>query len=149
MGNAGSERMAESSMSNLSAAWNKRADWLAHWAKARLVNRTDQWIRYLPLQKRELGLDGQIKIWRAAPKSTKPRKPRLSEKTLAKHFSGKAVGDLLGIYSLSSDNLTKWAAVSMKGSDVSPMYEANLSAVLHWYDALKALGFRPLLIDRD
>jgi hypothetical protein len=134
---------------NVIAAWQKRADRLAQWAALRLVNRNDCWIRFLPAAKRTAAPDGRMALARQAPLAAKRGRLTLSEKSLARHFRGKGPGDLVGVHSVSEANTAKWIAIDMETHNGPADSQANLKAIHHWQEVLRAAGFYPLLIDCD
>jgi hypothetical protein len=124
--------------------WRLHAGDLALWAWERLVNRTDVWGAYLPLERRE-----RTKSYTAPAKKHRGR-VFLSTDTLAQHFKGGRVEDVIGLHSTSPENLSLWAALDIDAHDGGTADPArNLAAALHWHDTLTALGFRPLLTDSN
>src|SRR5262249_22328790 len=132
-----------------SEAWAKKAPELAQWARHRLVNRTDAWGAYRPLEevgKGYVGHDG--KIHKLGPQTT--RKGVLDEAVLARHFEGRRRQDLIGLHSTSPDNTSLWGGIDIDAHEGGTADSAtNLAAALAWFLRLEALGFSPLLSDSN
>ena len=136
-------------------AWRSSAPALARFAMERMVNRTDVRVGYLPLSYRayRVRADGVRVCTRKSV--TKPRLSQcglefLTEGTLTRHFTGKSVGDLVGLHAISPVNSCRWAAIELDchaGQDGDPT--ANWIGALYWSDVLTALGFSPVLSDSN
>jgi hypothetical protein len=112
---------------NSVAAWHVRAEELADWALARLVNRSDAWGGYYH--------DGPV-----------THRGSLSRARLIRHFRARHASDVLGAHTASAANLSRGGALDIDQHGDDPLRaEANRRAALHWYGVLARLGFRPLL----
>jgi hypothetical protein len=133
----------------VAAAWARGAAELAEWAYKRLVNRTDAWGGYRPLE--EVG-----KEYRRADGTTgkfgaqTTRKGNLTPLILAAHFRGQRRADLVGLHSTSAGNTSRdgWLDIDWHGP-TSTAPEVNLAAALHWCEEEVRQGFRPLLLDSN
>ena len=85
--------------------WAKHATALATFYRARLVNRCDVWGGYRPLPMRaERGA-----VWTAPP--VRYRGARiLTAETLARHFRGASVSDVIGLHVIAADDTCRWGA---------------------------------------
>jgi hypothetical protein len=123
-----------------------RAPDQARWVFARLVNRTDVWGGYW----REQTADGPRTHPTTRPNPRDRGKALLTQGVLAQHFRACEPRHVVGLHSTSPNNTSKWAAVDLDWhGPTSTAPETNLAAALHWYDALRGLGFRPLLTDSN
>jgi hypothetical protein len=124
---------AEPSGGKLSAvgrAWAAWATDLAKWTLKWLVNRTDAWGVYRPLDQRQEG-------------SAFTRKGTLSEAILARHYEGAQVADLVGLHTTSALNSSRWLAVDIdwhRPRDPQKQRQLCGAARALWERAL-ALGF--------
>jgi hypothetical protein len=124
--------------------WAERADELADWAMARLVNRTDVWGAYLARAKRVK------QTFFTAPFRDARGKEFLTRAHLARHFAG-LDGHLISLHSTSADKTSRWLAVDIdrhEGDETSTP-EGNLAAALAWHDRLVEMGWDPLLMDSN
>src|SRR5262245_39515668 len=109
-----------------------------------LVNRTDVWGAYWPLDRRDRGSS-----W-TAPAKRKRGRALLTQDVLARHFCGRDVGHVVGLHSTSPDNMSRWGGIDLDAHDGGKADPAaNLAAALAWYDRLVQLGFDPLLTDSN
>jgi hypothetical protein len=130
-------------------AWRDRAEELAGWAWARLVNRTEAWGGYRPPGewgkefRRPDGRPGKLG-------QTTTRKGELTRQTLAGHFRGRDRAALVGLHSTSPANTSRWGFLDIDwhGPD-STAPEVNQGAALHWHGELARRGFRPVLLDSN
>jgi len=134
---------------NIMAAWEKRATWLARWTWDRLINRVDLWGKCLPVDKHRRTAGGNLRFHRLAPLPAKRGKLKLTERTLERHYSGQDVCHILGIHAASIENTSRWIAIDVERHDRQAVPLYNLRAITHWREELMALGFRPLMIDTD
>jgi hypothetical protein len=124
----------------VSATWAARAPELAAWTSVHLVNRSDVWGAYWPLDRRQQG-----NSW-TAPAKYQRGKHFLTQDILERHFRGRAVEDLVGLHSTSPQNTSRWGGIDIDkhdGGRADP--ENNLAAALTWYQRLLTLGIVPLL----
>lgn len=119
------------------AAWHDRADDLARWAMARLVNRTDRCGGYY-------AKDG------ATHQTTRPargaRDGFVSHGLLVGHFTATGTDDVIGVHALAPDSCGKWLGIDIDahpGTTADP--EANRAFALAMYDELTRSGFHCLL----
>lgn len=134
---------------NVMAAWEKRAPWLARWTLDRLLNRVDLWAKYLPVEKHRRTAGGESRHHRLAPLAAKRGKLKLTERLLERHYSGHDVGHILGIHAASVENTSRWIAIDLQRLDDRAVPLNNLRAVTHWREELMLMGFRPLMIETD
>jgi len=121
-------------------AWRRRAPDLADWAYRRLVNRTDAYGAYTPIERRgQPGRDG-----RPVP-STYTAKRALNSAALCRHFYGARHDHVLGLHSTSTGQTCRWGAfdVDRHGDDIDPQQTQAMSMWL--YDDCVRRGFHPLL----
>jgi hypothetical protein len=154
--------------------WAARANELAAWVEARLVNRRDVWGGYRAVADRGrsyTGRDGQRReLGRSytGPAAAADRgKAKLTASRIAQHFkigrcylsrSGepwlwgqtRAQSRVIGLHAASPENTSLWGAVDIDhhGDDNAPT-DTNWRAALAWYEKLCRLGFRPLLVDSN
>ncbi len=126
--------------------WMARAEELAQWAYAHMVNRTDVWGSYLSMEKR------RAKDWMffTAPFPAARGKQFLTKGMLAKHFCG-LDGHLVSLHSTSADKTSRWLAIDIDKHDQDEAVSAenNFAAAKAWHDVLQKLGFDPLLMDSN
>jgi hypothetical protein len=126
-----------------------RAGRLASWTWDRLVNRTDAWGAYRPLEdigKTFVRKNGSLR--KLGSQTT--RKGELTLDLLAQHFVGRSRRHIIGLHTASADNQSKGGALDVdQHGDDPACAEANPLAALHWYDVLAQKGFRPLLTTSD
>ena len=134
---------------NVTAAWEKRAGWLAHWTWDRLLNRLDLWAKFLPKDKHRHAAGQKPKICRLAPVSAKRGKLKLTERILERHYRGADPGHIIGIQSASLENTSRWIAIDLESTAHREVPLNNLRAATHWREELMLLGFRPLMIETD
>lgn len=128
-------------LSEIQAAWASRCAALAQWAQARLVNRTDVWGGYLPLNRRA---NGQKVITR--PAKAQRGKVALTTATIEAHFRGADVGHLVGLHAIGADGLCRWIGVDVDNHGTADAL-TNHAAAVYWFDKLTSLGFSPLLTE--
>jgi hypothetical protein len=131
------------------AIWAARADELALWAQARLVNRLDAWGAYTPPERR-----GREYVRRDGTTAKVPvnytAKGRLTPGLLARHFRGARHEHIIGLHTTSPDNSCRWGAVDIdRHGDSGNDPAANLAAAVAWHDRLRGLGLSPLLSDSN
>jgi hypothetical protein len=117
-----------------------------------MVNRTDVWGRYLQLDQRKVDADGVVHNAVTAPFRQERGKIFLQESSLVKHFQAKKDGVSLGLHSTSAHRSSRWMAIDIDLHDVmddSVMPEGNFTAAHHWWEALRASGLDPLLMDSN
>ncbi len=131
--------------------WRERAAELAGWTMRCMVNRTDVWGRYLAKKYRntEAGVVNQAIT---APFRDERGKVFLDQESLEKHFRTSQVSGVLGLHSASSDHTSRWLAIDVDLHDdeeLSVTPQGNFVAARHWYRALVAKQFDPLLFDSN
>jgi putative DNA primase/helicase len=121
------------------APWACRAPDLAAWAMANLVNRLDRWGAYLPLDNRT----GNCTAITASG--------TLTADIITKHFTGRDVGDLIGLHSTSPDETCRWCAwdFDAHGNFDAAIRDANEDAATSLFYRLEDRGFRPILEDSN
>jgi hypothetical protein len=132
-------RSSTGKKSSAAPAWAAFALLLARWVWAHLINRKDAWGRYLPFAQRA----PDRKVGTVIGKVTKA--------TLARHFIGADVGDLVGLHTTSPDNLSRWIAIDIDhhGDADKEKHRANGKAALALYNRVRSLGFVPLLVSSN
>ena len=123
----------------IAAAWSGAAVALAGWCWKWLVNRTDAFGQYLPLNQR-------TEKQNAATKSQ-----QLDKEHLIRHFQGADVGHLIGLHVISADDTCKWISVDIDHHDeLDPeRHAANEKAAIELCKQIVQMDFRPLLIDSN
>jgi len=124
--------------------WAARADELAEWAYAHLLNRTDVWGSYLPFAKRAK------QTFFTAPFPAARGKEFLTKAHLARHFAA-LDGSILSLHSTSADRTSRWITIDIDRheKDEEATIEGNVAAAVAWHDKLVSLGFDPLLFDTN
>jgi hypothetical protein len=130
--------------------WHSRTSELADWTLCRLVNRSDCWGEYRPLEdigKEYTSRDGTKHKLGAIT----TRWGQLSPARICRHYRATGRRDILGLHAASAENLCKWGALDIDahGEVSAAQVEANWRAALHWYDELVRLEFCPLLISSN
>ncbi len=128
--------------------WADRSDELAEWTWTNLVNRTDVWGAYLPLDRREAGKSNNY----TAPGRSRRIDGTLTYGTIVCHYQGLDHGRIIGLHGVSRQNTSRWLVVDVDqhgDDDPSGIAQRNLDAAVGWRDALRCLGFRPLLLDSN
>jgi hypothetical protein len=138
-------RLSGDSLDEEGGAWADRADDLARWALARLVNRVDVWGGYRPDEEigREFTRADGTKGRLGAQKTVRGR---LAHDRLLRHFRARGRNDILGLHAASAENLGSWGAVDVDWhGPQSTAPDVNQRASLSWYAELVRRGFRPIL----
>ncbi len=135
------------SWANRTAPWQGNAKPLAEWTIKHLVNRTDVWGAYLPLDRRLGGRKATTKPSRATREIV-----LLTTQVLQTHFECQNVGDVVGLHSISVDGTCRWIAWDIDRHDdgkEAPSVESNLRRAIGIHDRLISLGMKPLLIESN
>jgi hypothetical protein len=122
------------------SSWSRHANELAEWTMRLLVNRTDAWGAYRPLDRRG---DGS-KSYTA--------KGTLGSVILRRHYRARFPHDVIGLHSTAPDNTCKWGAIEIDqhGDGAAPdLAQRNESFAIAKADTLVGLGFNPLLTDSN
>ena len=125
------------------ASWRRSSTALAKWAWSRCINRVDRYVRYKELSGRAKGncfADHELHYHH-----------------LVEHFNGHKLSHLLAPYSTSPNDTCKWIGFDFDFhetekkacKDPETIKARNLQAALRVYDALRKLGFRPLLVNSN
>lgn len=129
--------------------WLRYADRLAEWAMERLANRRDVWSQY---SKKRSGEVGVVML----PISERRRlgAEMVTMRKLRRHFSGREVSHLIGLFSISDHSTSKWFAVDIDLHDESvinadEIARANFNAALAWANRLRDAGLDPFLLDSN
>lgn len=128
--------------------WDNYSDDLADWAMERLVNRRDVWSQYT-LSK------GEVRVYMLpVPERRKLGTDMVSIEKLKRHFSGKQVGHLIGLHSISDHKTAKWFAIDIDLHDetainAGELARANFAAAMDWSGRLQADGFDPWVSDSN
>ena len=123
--------------------WTARAEDLARWALARLVNRTDRCGGCY-------GDETTGDVRRTTRPASGPKPGYVDLRLLARHFRARATEDVIGLHSLGADGFGKWVGVDIDahpGAEADP--EANERFAVAIYDRLAGLGFTPLLSESN
>ncbi len=128
--------------------WREASERLTLWTEERLVNRTDVYRTYKSPERRFLG---QLLTYTAPWFEDDRVFGSLDCNVIETHYCGNDVGKLIGVHAISIDNTSRWFAIDVdQHGDAGPvLVEQNLDAALAWYDDLRLLGFRPLLLDAN
>lgn len=121
--------------------WHHRANELAKWAMTHCVNRTDAWGKYY--------LDHESNTVKLCCEKQGDRVRPLDHTRLQRHFEARDCYDVVGLYSLGTDSLGRWAAVDIDRHDETATPEQTRSFALEIYQSLRRIGFHPLLTDSD
>jgi hypothetical protein len=128
-------------------AWHDAAARLAEWTVARLVNRDDVYRAYKTLDHR---FPDRLLTY-TAPWFEEAREfGSLTSEIAEEHYRGDQER-LIGLHAISVENTSKWFAIDVDqhGDDGPVQAEENFKAALGWYEDLRYLGFRPLLMDAN
>jgi hypothetical protein len=138
-----------SEQEHIAAAWYGRAEELAAWTEACLLNRTDAWGAYRPEHEigreftRPDGTRGKL-----GPQRTV--KGRLTRALLVQHYQAHDRSAIIGLHTAGPENLSKGGALDIDHhGPASTAAEVNLRAALAGCDALVRFGFRPLLTESN
>jgi hypothetical protein len=116
---------------NNNVAWHDRADEIADWYLARLVNRRDACGAYYQ--------GGQV-----------TRRVTVTHDLLARHCKGSTASDIIGAHTADANNQSKGGALDIdQHGDDWARAEANRLAALHWYNVLVRMGFHPLFVSSN
>ena len=128
-------------------AWQREAARLALWTQERLVNRTDVYGSYLPMERRTPGKSNNY----TAPALPLRRPGVLTQDIIEEHYRGYGQGSLIGLHAISPDCTCKWFLVDIDqhGEDQAALAAANTKAALGWHAELQQRGFHPLLLDSN
>jgi hypothetical protein len=138
-----------------SAAWRVHADALAVWAQRLLVNRTDVWGGYNPLElrgqeyTRRDGTTGKYGNSTTRPAPSMRGTIELTSEVIARHFRGERHEHIIGLHSTSPNNMSRWGAIDIDKHGNTGNAEANRLCALTWYVKLVDLGLAPLLTDSN
>jgi hypothetical protein len=130
-------------------AWARRSQDLADWTWHALVNRTDAWGGYRPLEEvgreytRTNGTKGRLG-------DQKTVRGCLTRAILIRHFQAQDRSAIIGLHTADRDNLSKGGGLDIdyhRPSSTRP--EVNLHAALWWYGELVRRGFHPLLTESN
>ena len=133
--------------------WAQRSAELAQWFDKNMINRTDVWGRYLKEKYRGESNQGTPKNKAiTAPFSRERGKIFLQTSSLEKHFRASDGGGVLGLHAASREGTSRWFALDIDlhdDDDLSVTREGNFVAAQAWWNALRKLGFDPLLLDSN
>lgn len=127
--------------STINKAWQQHASALADRVMTLMVNRTDAWGQYKALHMRKSDED-----------RTYTAKGFLNEEILVRHFEGKDVGDIIGLFTTSPDNTSRRMEFDIDCHDEHPpegTEARNFAAALIIFNRLKDMGFQLLLEDSN
>jgi len=128
--------------------WDNYSDDLAEWAMEHLVNRRDVWSQYTVSK-------GEVRVYMLpVPERRKLGTDMVSIEKLKRHFSGKQVGHLIGLHSISDHKTAKWFAIDIDLHDetainAGELARANFAAAMDWSGRLLADGFDPWVSDSN
>jgi hypothetical protein len=128
--------------------WRDRAEALAEWTMANMVNRVDVWGAYRPFCLRDR-TSPNGSIWTKPAKKDRGKR-FLTKAVIVSHYRAYDVGDIIGLHSTSPQNTSRWCFVDIDwhGKE-SPSPELNWAVALNLYQKLVRLGFTPLLEDSN
>jgi hypothetical protein len=141
--------------SDVHRPWQVRAAALAEWTMGTLVNRTDAWGGYLPLSRRRERpkADGGTFVEKVETRPAKSARGRvlLTAGVITRHFAAEDVGDLIGLHTTSTENISRWFGIDVDkhGDEDGAHPESNLKAALFWHEKLVSMGFNVLLTDSN
>jgi hypothetical protein len=126
--------------------WEERADDLAQWAMARLVNRRDVWSQYT-LRGDKIGV-----VMLPIPERRALGTDMVTMQKLRRHFAGRSRSHLIGLHAFSDHNTAKWFAVDVDLHDptvanADELSAANLAACLTWAGRLREKFIDPCVMD--
>ncbi|HEX6278550.1 MAG TPA: hypothetical protein VFZ49_00925 [Pyrinomonadaceae bacterium] len=128
--------------------WNNYAPELAEFAMERLVNRRDVWSQYTVSK-------GEVRVvMLPIPERRKLGTDMVTIDKLKRHFSGKQVGHLIGLHSISDHSTAKWFAIDIdlhdeKAVNAGELARANFNAAMEWATRIQADGLDPWLMDSN
>jgi putative DNA primase/helicase len=124
-------------------AWRARAEELADWTIQLLVNRTDRFGRYNPIEVR-----GKLKSDRTAigPLYTGWN---LSRFHVLRHYRGCAPQHVIGLHSTSAENTCRSGAFDVDRHSDAVDPRLTWDTAMRLYREAQARGFRPLLTDSN
>jgi hypothetical protein len=128
--------------------WDTYSEELAEWAMQRLVNRRDVWSQYTVQR-------GEVRVYMLpVPERRKLGTDMVTLEKLSRHFSGKQVGHLIGLHSISDHSTAKWFAIDVdlhdeKAINADEMARNNFTACMTWCGKLQADGLDPILMDSN
>ena len=127
----------------LGTAWRARAEELAGWTMARMVNRNDRCGgSYVDKE------DGLTK--RTTRPSNGAQPGYVSLQLLARHFRATVTADVIGLHALGTDSTGRWLGIDIdahEGDTADPAQ--NLQFTFDLYAELVGFGFRPLLYESN
>ena len=129
-------------------AWRDAAERLAQWTDDRLVNRSDVYRAYKLPNNRYLGEP----ITYTKPFLEEARDFGSQTRSIVEgHYRCGDPIELIGLHAISFDNTARWFVINVDQKDANGaiLAEANANAAFGWYEDLKLLGFRPLLLDAN
>ena len=120
-------------------AWRRRADELAAWAMAHLVNRNNAYGRYLPI------------AHRSKKRAVETRRGPLTLSVLRQHFVAEDPGHLIGLHTTSPSGNCRWIAIDIDhhGPPDQAAQYFNRAAAIELYNRVKSFGFDPLLLSSN
>jgi hypothetical protein len=128
---------------DVARAWANRAEDLARWTMARLVNRRDAWGGYYRTQD---AAGAWTTCQMTCPKIADRGRVLLTRAILERHFRAVCTRDVKGLHTTSPENTSLWGAVDIDWhGPESTAPGVNLRAALAWYDRLRERGWHPLL----
>lgn len=133
-----SEFAQEKSFEQSLAEWRFYSNSLADWAMLHVLNRTDAYLRYLPIGRRT---DGH-KVWTV--------KGKVLRKWVYQHFAGTNVGNLLAFHAISATDTCRWIAIDLDCHGNNPdLASRNWSFAVTIANRLLSIGITPLVMDSD
>jgi hypothetical protein len=124
------------------AAWAQHAPALAAWVDQHLVNRRDAFGHYKAVEDRQSERDDAY-----ADKS------ELTREILERHFQGQSTGDIIGLYTTACDEAGEcwslWLAVDIDRHEEDTDPAANWTAAQAWFNLVRSLGLKALLLDSN
>jgi hypothetical protein len=126
------------------AGWRAHALDAAAFVDAHLVNRRDVWGGYWPLGIRETF--GKV---HTAPRVKDRGRVSLTRTVLARHFAGRAEGDVIGLHSTSATDTSLWAAFDIDRHGDSVTSDATRHAATVVAERTAEYGAAVLLEDSD
>lgn len=118
--------------------WHNNSEALAEFVCKRLVNRTNVYGQYLPIDER-------------GKSSAKTVKAKLTSELVKQHFQARNKGDILGLHTTSEKNTCREVVIDIDhhGAPDSAIELQNTAGAIKLFKKLRALGLHVLLISSN
>ena len=106
--------------------------------------------QYRPLHKRETSADGTTQKHWTLPARNRRGVERLRAETIARHYRGRDVGDVIGFHAIGADGLARWLGVDFDNHEGSVVVAAeNLARAAELVRWLGFYGVAAVIEDSD